>query len=566
MTENERLFKKRAAAAAFDQTVQDYYRIWFRYYPEEAVQAGVPGYGHLLTPYNEDAHAAVISLNNEIIDGLDEIDTGRLHAEQKLDFDILCNAAHLQNRFLLEIQQYRIDPANFLPINAIYQLLIRPVPDFAASLHARAAAVAAHLIGVREYLRDKAERIPKVWLRAAVVAARHGAEFVRDLPSHPKLAAAAIPGLEKELAAAAQALLDYAQFLQREIGDRARGDFACGEVYFNEILHRRHFLDVGAAQLYEFGKALFAKTRADLTAVCRKFFGNDDIAAAARRIKANHPPAQDLLAAYRRQMAAARAFVAEKKLASLPPYQELEVVETPVFLRHQIPFAAYSEPSPNDPAQRGYYYVTPPEDAEQLAEHHEAGIANTCVHEAWPGHHLQFVSANLSPAAHSLPRLLNASATLYEGWALYCEQLMQEQGFLASPEQQFLLLQDRLWRALRVVIDIEIQTHGLSLEAAAQRMVEHLGFPYAQAHADLIWYSKAPTVPLSYATGWALINALRGDLSAGAANFSLRGFHDRLLSAGSVALPRVIQHVFGEAAWANARQAFDIMRVSSPAG
>jgi len=556
-----------SAGPAFEQILRDYYRVWFRYYPEAAVQAGVPDYAHLLTPYNEDAHAAVICLNNELIIGLDDIDKDRLNPDQKLDFDILCSAAHLQNQFLLEIQQYHIDPERFLPINAIYQLLIRPVPDFAASLSARLAAVSDHLAGAREYLRDKAERIPSVWLGAAIVSARRGAEFIRDLRSHPKLADAAVAGLEKALPNAAQSLLDYAQFLEQEIGEKARGDFACGPAYFNAALRRRHFLDIDAEQLYEFGKELFAKTQSDLKTACKKLFGTDDIAAASRRIKADHPQPENLLGVYRHHMQAARVFVSEKNLVTLPQYEALEVVETPVFLRHQIPFAAYSEPSPNDPAQQGYYYVTPPADAGQLAEHNNAGIMNTCVHEAWPGHHLQFVSANLNPAGRSLPRLLNASATLYEGWALYCEQLMQEQGFLSRPEQHFLLLQDRLWRALRIMIDIEIQTRGLSLAAAAERMVSDLGFPYAQAYADLMWYSKSPTVPLSYATGWALINALRDHLRADAADFTLQAFHDRLLSAGTVALPLVIQRLFGEAAWTTAREtAFGIIlpTLSSP--
>ena len=188
------------------------------------------------------------------------------------------------------------------------------------------------------------------------------------------------------------------------------------------------------------------------------------------------------------------------------------MVETPIFLRHQIPFAAYCEPAPNDSAQRGYYYVTPPQTEEELAEHDDIGLMHTCVHEAWPGHHLQFVTANLNPAARRLPRLLNASATFYEGWALYSEQLMQEEGFLNRPESRVILLRDRLWRALRILIDIEIHTRNISLETAANRLVTELGFPRSQALAELTWYSQAPTVPFGYATGWALINALRDHL------------------------------------------------------
>ena len=184
------------------------------------------------------------------------------------------------------------------------------------------------------------------------------------------------------------------------------------------------------------------------------------------------------------------------------------------FLQHKIPFAAYMEPMPTDPAQNAYYYVTPPLDEESWGEHNLINLQHTCVHEAWPGHHLQFVSANLNPSAATLPRLTNPSATLYEGWALYCEQLMQEQGFLDAPESRFIMLKDRLWRAMRIVLDVELHTRGLGLDEAAGRMQAALGFTREQAMADLTWYTQSPTVPMGYATGWALIIATRERLQA----------------------------------------------------
>lgn len=536
--------------ARFDAVMQDYYRAWFRFHPEAAVKAGVAGYAHLLTPYDEEAHAAVICLNHELAVALQEIDRRALDAERQVDCDLLYGAALLENRFLLEVLPQRPDPGRLLPLNAVYQLLIRPVGDFAENLLSRLAAIPAHLAGARSYLRDKAARIPADWLRVAVRAATAGVEFLRGLRRHPKVKNVALPGLDAAMQTAAQAVGDYANFLQ-ELAPHAAGEPGCGVPYFREVLQRRHFLDVEIDQLYAFGQTLVTATERELKLVAKNLVGTEDIAAAGRQVQAQHPRPEDLLAAYRSAMQAARAFVLERDLVTWPSRERLEVVETPVFLRPQIPFAAYSEPAPNDPVQQGYYYVTPPEDAAQLSEHSFAGIANTCVHEAWPGHHLQFVSANLTPTAGSLPRLLNPSAILYEGWALYCEQLMHEQGFLTQPQQHFLMLKDRLWRALRVLLDIEIHTRGLSLETAARRLSDTLGFPPAQAAAEVSWYSRAPTVPLCYATGWALINAVRA--GAGMDASALKGFHDRLLSAGSIALPLVVQRAFGESVWIAAR-------------
>jgi len=225
-------------------------------------------------------------------------------------------------------------------------------------------------------------------------------------------------------------------------------------------------------------------------------------------------------------------------------------VETPLFLRHEIPFAAYLEPARNDSRQQGLYYVTLPESEAEMGEHNAISLRHTCVHEAWPGHHLQFVTANLSPESSTLPRLLNPSATFYEGWALYCEQLMQEQGFHEdTPESRFILLKDRLWRALRIMLDVELHTRGLSLELASERMQLWLGFSPQQARADLEWYTRMPTVPMGYATGWALITATRSRLQLSESNFNLRQFHDQLLSMGSVPVAKVIPRVFSELLW-----------------
>ena len=116
-------------------------------------------------------------------------------------------------------------------------------------------------------------------------------------------------------------------------------------------------------------------------------------------------------------------------------------------------------------------------------------------------------------------------------------------------ESAFVLLKDRLWRALRIMLDVELHTWGLSLDAAAARMQATLGMSRQQAMADLRWYSHAPTVPMGYATGWALINASRSRLQASQQDFNLKDFHDALIADGSIALPLVLRQRFGEPLW-----------------
>lgn len=532
--------------ADFDAIVESYYRAWFRFHPERAVDAGVDGYAQLLAPCGDDDLGALLALNENLLADLEDLDYAALDPDRQVDFDVLYGAAHIEAHELHEFDWRFHDPVRFLPVDALHQLFLRPVRHFAEALKARLAAIPEHLRAARGYLSQAPELIPVLWLETAVGSARAGADYVRALQHHPKVhqALANPESLHGLLEQAAGALVEYANYLEGELAGKAEGDFACGPSQFNRLLRYRHFLEVDADALHAFGERLVAQTRRELLDCCRELTGGEDVHGLLARIRAEHPPAEGLLEAYRESVQAARAFLVESDLVTLPARETLKVVETPVFLRNQIPFAAYVEPAPNDPEQCGHYYVTPVADPARLAEHSAVGIAHTGVHEAWPGHHLQFVTAHARAASRSLPRLLNPSATLYEGWALYSEQLMQERGFLVRPESRFLLLRDRLWRALRIVLDVELHTRGLGLAEAAERIVEELGFSYSQAMGELTWYSRSPTVPMGYATGWAMIGAVRERLQAERPGLVLRDFHDRLLAAGSVALPRVLRRQF----------------------
>ena len=534
-----------------DKLIREYYQSWFRFHPEVAVDAGVEGYADRLMPCDDDDIGALTALDEMLLSALEEIDTDELDEDQRLDLDILRSAALLELKELVERDWRRRDPVRFLPVHAIYQLTLREVRDPPAAFAARLGAIPGHLRSARSHLQVEPEQVPPNWLQAAVAEARQGAAWLRQLHHHPVISRYR---LDAELDAAAHALEDYARFLETDLARQAQGDHACGLDNFEMLLRHRHGLDVSADELHRLGQRLFEDTLDELRAVTRELQGDEDIDGLTQKIQARHGDADGLLDAYRQGMEQARAFVAGRELVSLPERESLKVVETPLFLRHEIPFAAYLEPARNDSRQQGLYYVTLPENEAEMGEHNAISLRHTCVHEAWPGHHLQFVTANLSPASSSLPRLLNPSATLYEGWALYCEQLMLEQGFLDAPESRFILLKDRLWRALRIMLDVELHTRGLSLELASERMQLWLGFSPQQAMADLEWYTRQPTVPMGYATGWTLINACRSRLQSMEPGLVLRDFHDRLLSMGSVPVAMIIPRVFGKPLWDSVRR------------
>lgn len=538
------------AQDTFNSLQEYYYNAWFRFHPEMAVHVGVSGYEEQLTPFSDEDIGALISLNQKIIFSLDELTVSALSANQRLDYSILYNAASIELHELIERDWRYIMPQKYLPLEAIHQLINRPVDNLHRALKHRMQSVPEYLRSAKNYLLQQPENIPPNWVADAISGAISGAQYFRELINNPDVVHKfKNPSrLQPVFDAAAHAMDEFEKFLRKDIQPLAKGSFACGNNHFTTLLNNWHCLEVDTQQLYKFGENLFQQTQQELQDICKQLPGSDDIEEQLAEIRYQHPGEGDeLMNAYRTRMKAVYDFVLEQGLVSMPEVQSLKVVETPIFLRHEIPFAAYDEPSYKDPQQKGYYYVTPVRSEGHLLEHNWTSIDLTCVHEAFPGHHLQFVTANRNPH-NSLPRLLNSSATFYEGWALYCEDMMQEQGFLDKPEHHFIMLRDRLWRALRVMLDVELHTRKITIDQAAQRMCDALGFSIDQAKADLSWYTQAPTVPMGYATGWALIKALREEESK-KAGFSLKNFHDRLLSVGSCALPLVIKSEFGDQAW-----------------
>jgi uncharacterized protein (DUF885 family) len=531
----------------FAEFCSDYFKGYFELYPTDAIYYGIEGFDHLLNDYSDESYRAEKAFVEHSLKKLRQIPIKELDRDQAVDYALLEGRLTIE-RYEHAKEDYRLKwPDTYLPTDAIYILTVRPVKDLAGSLLSRLNRSPQVIRqGIANLSRAEASP-PRLWTEMAVEAAKGGIRFLESLPNHPKVQAevhdsgALQIGIDK----AKNAIAEFASFLERDLLPRSRGVYAVGEEHYNLLLGKKHFLEHNAQSLLASGEALFGRTKRELTALAEELAPGKGIEEVARRVQENHPSADEILPVYERAMKTAREFVKEKKLVSFPPKEELHVVPTPEFRRHEIPFAAYLSPSPKDPDQVGYYYVTPVTDDDLLREHNRVGLENTSVHESYPGHHLQFSIANSIPAASTLPRLMNQSSVFYEGWALYCEQLMVEEGFLKTKEHRFVMLKDRLWRALRIIIDVKTQTGQMSYDEAADLMVRELHFPRAQACADLNWYSQSPAVPMGYALGWSIINRLREREQARlGSKFELRAFHDKLLSTGSISLPLVEKRHF----------------------
>jgi uncharacterized protein (DUF885 family) len=247
-------------------------------------------------------------------------------------------------------------------------------------------------------------------------------------------------------------------------------------------------------------------------------------------------PGENLLALYRGETKRVADAFRAAKAVTFPKGESLDVRPVPDFLRDLFPTAAYSSPGAFEKRQRGIFWVndlsvTKTTDAEKRAERQQHfGLALTCAHEAYPGHHLQFVTANQHPRKW---RRLFAHAIFYEGWTLWCEQMMVDLKIDRSAWLRVQQLHDALWRAHRIVVDLRLQTGRYSYDAAVRHMQKHLGFTRARAEADVNWYTGSASVPMSYWLGRLENERLRKRLMD-RRGWSLQRFNDWLLSFGTI--------------------------------
>jgi uncharacterized protein (DUF885 family) len=328
------------------------------------------------------------------------------------------------------------------------------------------------------------------------------------------------------------ALRGYTEWLRDEVIPSATDSFAMGADRFERLLELRR-LGLSADQILALGERHLEELTAFRASLAAKIDATAPVDAVLRAVKAQRPPTFGAaLERYRDSVREARTFVIERRVATVPPDETLLVEETPSYVRNLIPLAAYVPPGKFDDRQVGIYLVTPPDSEEQLAEHCDAAIGNTSVHEGYPGKHLQCLWAMRHP---SVIRALAAAPETEEGWALYVEELMQELGFRDALANQLLMVNDLLWRAVRVVLDVKLSTGRITVAEAVNALAEVTGMDRANAEAEVRRYTLTPGRPLSYLVGKHLLQELREEarrrLGAG---FSMQHFHDALLRSGTL--------------------------------
>ena len=484
--------------------------------------------GALLAQLEADrAHAAAV----------EALDPAALSAEARFERDL---ELHNVRRAIFDTDVLRLWEQRSFALDHVGDGLFLLFARDHAPLPERLDAIAGRLEAIATYLEEAKTRatVPQVrrWQGVEIETAGELPSFFDDLVAAGTdvLPSSEQRRLERASASAKVAVELYGSWLE---GTLAGGtdEWAIGRERHDALVGLRAFDGLDSDAILELGWERLREEHALRTAAAREIDPDADEATVIDRIKTARPATfDDALDAYRDAMLRARQHLIDHDLVTVPDDERIDVIATPDYLRNVVPFAAYFEPAVFDRDPKGIYIVTPAvnHDPNAMREHNYASISNTSIHEAYPGHHLQLDTARRNG---SLTRILADAPEFTEGWGMYSELMMREQGFDTDPQFRLVMHTDAIWRACRIILDIRMHRGELSAEAATDFLVEHTSFERANAAAEVEWYTYRPTYPLSYLLGRTLLLGLRADEQRRLGDrFHLKAFHDALLRNGSL--------------------------------
>ena len=503
--------------------------------PLFATSMGIHEFDHLLPDGRRDAQLRELAKAGEVLERLGGIDRKALSPGKRIDRDALRNVLRMAAFEIEELGIWESMPQAADSVGAaLFPLFMRdfaPLPKRMEGITARLEATPRFVLDMRTRMRTPV----RLWSEIASESATRLPGFFRVIQAagDGALPSADRSRLAEAVAKATEAFAAQVRWLETDILPRSADRVGIGATKFRKLVRIRE-LGITVEAIRAVGTRYLRSSKRELARVAHEVKAGASVEEAKAIVKGDHPSAfPEALAYTAKTMEDGKRFILANGLATIPPNEELCVIETPSFLRHVIPFAAYSSPARYDAKQQGFYMVTPVEDKpEMLREFSYPGVRNTAVHEGYPGHHLQLTCANLNP---SKARALSSAIETIEGWAHYCEDMMKEAGFSADPSTKLVQILDQIWRACRIVIDIDLHCGRMTFDEAVDMLVREVGMERPGAVAEVRRYTYTPAYPLSYLLGKDMILRLRREVrrSLGKA-YSDKFFHDTFLYAGSI--------------------------------
>jgi len=539
--------------AEYEAVAEEYIKGYLGAHPLEGTALGLHEYDGKITDYSRLALDAELSRLRRFDDRLSKFDPGKLSPRQSIDLRILQAAVKKDLFEMQDMSVFERNPmvyARAADVNVYIKRNFAPLEDRVRSLVAIESQIPNILIAARTNLNDV---VPKPYVELAIQIARGSVDFLK------KDLVAAVGTLKDEQLRgafheanrkAANALNDYAAWLEREKLPKASMDFALGEEKYRRFLGQTELVDLPPQKILEIGMEQLKAEQTAFAEAAKKIDPNKSPIEVFKQIQSEHPTPQNLIPDVAKDLDKIRKYVLNQHLIGIPSDIRAKAKETPQYLR-ATSFASMDTPGPFEKrANEAYYYITPTENAwpdkqkeEWLTAFNYYTSDVTSIHEAYPGHYVQFMHLNASPA--SKVEKIFGSYAFVEGWAHYCEKMMLDEGYGSSSNStpseddvkraaKYRMAQadEALLRLCRLCASIKMHTQKMSVDEATRFFQENCYYEEKPARQEAMRGTFDPGY-LNYTLGKLQILKLRDDYKAQQGEeFSLQKFHNELLSHG----------------------------------
>jgi uncharacterized protein (DUF885 family) len=547
------VFAAQTQDAEFEAVAEEYVKTYLAAHPLQGTALGFHEYDGKISDYSRLALDAELSRLRRFEDRLAKFDQAKLSPRQSIDFRILQAAV---NRELFEMHDMSVFERNPMvyaragDVNVYVKRNFAPLEDRVRSLVAIESQIPNILIAARTNLDEK---LPKPFIELAIQIAKGSADFLKK-----DLIAAVSSVKDEQLRVAfqtanrkaANALSDYATWLEREKLPKATLDFAFGEEKFGRFLAQTELVNLPPQKVLEIGTAQLKAEQQAFAEAAKKIDPNKPATEVFKQIQSEHPASDKLIPDISKDLDKLRKYILTRRLVGIPSEIRAKVKETPQYLR-ATSFASMDTPGPFEKrATEAYYYVTPTEEDWPEQEKQEWLTAFNyytsdivSIHEVYPGHYVQDLHLTASPA--SKVEKIFGSYAFIEGWAHYCEKMMIDEGFggpsNSSPSEddvkraaKYRMAQadEALLRLCRLCVSIKVHTQNMSIDEATKFFQDNCYYEQKPARQEAMRATFDPGY-LNYTLGKLQILKLRDDYKAQQGDeFSLQKFHNELLSHG----------------------------------
>jgi uncharacterized protein (DUF885 family) len=537
--------------ADFDKAALDYIGGYLAARPLEGVALGLHQYDGKIGDYTRLAVDAEVERLRRFEALFAKMDAKQLSKRDDIDRRLLLTSIHTELAQIVDMASFEKNPmtyASAIDVNIYIKRDFKPLDDRVRDIVNIEDQTANIMTAAKTNL---APVLPKPYVELAIQIANGSADFLeKDLVAALKdltdeQLRAAFDDANKKAAAA---LRDYASWLTKERLPKATASFALGPEKFQRLLAQTELVDMPPAKLLAIGMQHLKQEQQVFATQAKIIDPKKTPLEVWKEIQQEHPKPGELLPDVAKDLDQIRQYVIDHHLVTIPSNVRAQVTPTPEFDRATT-FAAMDTPGPFEKkATQAYYYVTPTESSwtekrkdEWLTSFNFFTSDLVSIHEAYPGHYVQFLHLNASDATR-VEKIFSSYAYV-EGWAHYCEQMMIDQGYGSvpnpTPEQKIRAAKYRmaqadesLLRYCRLCVSIKLHTQGMSVADAAKFFHENCYYENGPSMAEAMRGTFDPGY-LNYSLGKLEILKLRADYKAQeGANFSLEKFHDEMLNHG----------------------------------